>query len=107
MKNFIITLPEKKNDPKGILKNFLAKTIIKKYPWLSVSGIDEPFGLPGIQYAGPGDALTFGASKKHDVSWIANPYTWMVDDSKKFDLYNDFFTTMNLLEDFAKKIKRE
>lgn len=104
--NFIITLPNKSDDPKGILKNFLAKRIITKYPWLTVSGIDNPINYNGIQYAGPKDAFTFGASEEHDVSWISSMFANMVPAYKNFDLYSEFFSAISALDDWAKKEKK-
>lgn len=115
--SFVITLPKKSEDPKGMLKNFLAKEIISKYPWLNVQGIDKPkttrnmwgkrvnIDLPGIQYAGPSDAFTFGSSDHHDVSWIPAPYAKLVPKSKNFDLYSEFFDAMSALDEFAKNNK--
>jgi len=115
--SFVITLPKKSEDPKGMLKNFLAKKIITKYPWLNVQGIDEPKNtykmwgntvspnLAGIQYAGPSDAFTFGSSDHHDVSWIPAPYAKLVPKSKNFDLYSDFFNAIDALDEFAKSKK--
>lgn len=103
MENFIITLPNKNIDPKGALKNYLAEKIITKYPYLSVSGIDKPNNNPGIQFAGPGDAFTFGSSKSHDVSWIAKPFTYLVPKAKKYDLYDNFYEAMAAIDNYAKR----
>lgn len=103
MKNFIITLPNKDKDPKGSLKNFLAEQIITKYPYLSVAGIDKPNNNPGIQFAGPGDAFTFGASRTHDVSWIAKPFVRAVPKAKTYDLYDNFFEAMQAIDSYASR----
>lgn len=103
--NFIITLPNKTEDPKGILKNFLAKRIMNKYSHLTVAGIDNPINAYGIQYAGPKDAFTFGASDKHDVSWIAEAFADRVPTYKNFNLYSEFFSAMDALDKYAKSEK--
>lgn len=109
MNIFGIKLPSKKADAAGDLKNFLVKKIITKYPWLSIEGIDEPFGSPfaSINFAGPGDVITFGTSKTHDVSWISGDLIAPKYHTNIFDLGFEFDKAMSAFERFAKENKMQ
>lgn len=109
MNIFGIKLPSAKADASGDLKNFLVKKIIKKYPWLTVAGIDEPYGsiYESIDFAGPGDVITFGTSKTHDVSWVAKEVISPKYHTNIFDLGYEFDKAMTAFEKFAKENKEQ
>ena len=76
---FFVELPSYNRDNNGFYKRTLLNTIEKKYPWLTVAGLDSPFKTPkgnvinGVQNAGPGSLLTFGTGRQHDVNWVKRP----------------------------------
>lgn len=117
MKQFLIELPEKKYDKTGMLKNYLINEIAKKYPYLTMDGIDGPKNEhTSMQYAGPGDYIAFGISPKYNVSALrpsswTNPYadtpcyTCPFNSVYKYEKYNmlsQFDIAMKKLDEYAK-----
>lgn len=119
MKTFLIGLPEKKQDNKGFLKNYLINKIANKYPWLTMDGIDGPKNeKTSMQYAGPGDYIAFGLSPKYNVSAL-RPSSWFepckdcpcytcpfnsVYKYNKYNLLDDFDIAMKKLDEYANSI---
>lgn len=118
MKRFYIELPSKEQDNKGALKDMLVKNILTRFPFLSVDGVDTPLNKrSSVQYAGPGDFITFGDSPIADVAakrkrrsfWdiIRGEKAMIVNNTPKINLYDDFDEAIERLEQYAeeKKIK--
>ena len=97
---FSVKIPSKNSDPYGLYKRELVDNILD-HPWLSVAGLDEPEVRKGIQYAGPGDYITFGVSKNHDVSWSHTPYIGVPE----YRLNHDLRLVNEKLNSFANKRK--
>lgn len=71
---FGVVLPSRTTDPQGFYKDRLVKLLTSgKYPKLTIAGLDDPTVSRGIDYAGPGNLLTFGSARNHDVNWIERP----------------------------------
>lgn len=108
MKSYTFTLPKNKKSAKTY-KESLMDRVINAYPWMTVeSKIDYPFSDFGIEFAGPGDAITLGLSKTHDISWLPEacltcPFTCYGDDVINFDLETEFFKAISALDDYAKE----
>lgn len=108
MKTYTFTLPKKENSAK-IYKDALMERIITAYPWLTIdSSFDYPKSNFGIEYAGAGDTITLGLSKKHNVSWLPKTCSNCPLASKcyKIDNYNletEFFKALDALDAYAKK----
>lgn len=114
MKTYTFTLP--KNNSAKIYKEKLMDRIITAYPWMTVeSKIDYPYSDDGIEWAGPGDMITLGISKTHNVSWLPkeiytdntaeelakklfgfNPY-----NNINFDLETEFYNAIDALNTYA------
>lgn len=73
---FFVELPSYSNDNTGFYKRTLINKIQKDYPWLTLAGLDDPYytnkgnKINGVQDAGPGNIMTFGTAKYHDVNWV-------------------------------------
>lgn len=108
-KNFAVTLPSQSNDPKGFAKAALINRLQAKYPWLTIDGVNDPvkynvFGeeVPGVQYAGPKDIITFGVSEHHDVSWKPSFGRKLVAAPVPvYDIIEDWNTVVNKLDKYA------
>ena len=102
--SFIIELPSKKVDPIGRMKSALVNNMLTRASFLKYAGIDEPRVERGIQYAGPGDLITFGLSQQHHVSWAPaqakSSYSYR--NTPVINLYDDFFEAMSRFEAFVK-----
>jgi len=104
---FAAVLPENK-----YFKKALIETLMDKYPWVSVAGLDSPYSttsgrtIKGVQYAGAGDAITFGTAKSHDVNWT-NDLNWFNQGEYKpiYDLAKDYNKVMDNLAEFAEARK--
>ena len=110
---FATALPSKNVDPKGIFKQAMMSIIMKKYPELSIAGLDAPyktakagFPIPSVENAGPGAAITFGTSKHHDVNYFESANTAKALGIKTFDLAKDFGEVMTNIEVYAKAKRR-
>lgn len=110
--NFFVTLPSTSTDTRGFYKKGLLDLIDKKYPWLTVAGLDAPFytdkGNPisGVQYAGAGNVLTFGSAKYHDVNWIKRAdFAREKGYEPVLDLVKDWNTITRKLDVFAQNRK--
>lgn len=106
--NFAVQLPTKSADTNGFYKKGLMDKIINKYPWLKVAGIDEPTYtksgryIRGVDYAGPGNVITFGTAKSHDVNWVERPdYVREKGYTPVYDLVKDWNTVVSRLDAFA------
>ena len=77
--NFFVALPSYNVDNTGFYKQAVINRIRTNYPWLTVAGLSNPTVTPkgnhinGVQNAGPGNLLTFGTGKFHDVNWVRRP----------------------------------
>lgn len=105
MKKYTFTLP-KNNNTATEYKNKLMERVITAYPWLTIEGLDYPkaeFG--GVFNATAGDAIGFGISTKHNVSWVpAECLTYpfkRLDGAINFDLEKEFPLAMAALNKYA------
>ena len=97
---FVIELPALNVDPQGFYKKGLVETLTsKKYEKLTIAGIDLPTVIRGIQHAGPGNLITIGTAKNHDVEWIERPnYAREKGYNPVYDLVADWNTIMKKIE---------
>lgn len=105
MKNFIIGLPKKAQDPEGDLKSFLINRIANKYPYLTPDYENKPkWAYKDISYAGPEDGIGFGLSRYNDVTYCGKcPFNNSVfNNIPKVNIYDDFNEAMRMLDNFAK-----
>lgn len=107
-KNFAVLLPSREFDATGFYKKGLIDAVLNKYPWLKVAGVDEPSFtkqgkyIRGVDYAGPGNLITFGSAKYHDVNWIERPdFARSKGRGPIYDLAKQYDKVMEKLEDFA------
>ena len=71
---FAVVLPGRDQDPNGFYKSQLVNLLTSgKYPKLTIAGFDQPDVRRGIEYAGPGNLMTFGSATNHDVNWVERP----------------------------------
>ena len=96
MKTYTFTLP-KNNDSAKIYKEKLMDNIITAYPWMTVeSKIDYPYSDDGVELAGPGDMITIGVSKTHNVSWLPKEIYHNLDTDNLIKLFGiDPYTNIN------------
>lgn len=108
MKSYTFTLPKNKKSAKTY-KESLMDRVINAYPWMTVaSKIDYPYTVFGVENAGPGDMITLGLSKTHDVDWLPKecadcPFMCYGDDVVNFDLETEFFNAVDALNCYAKE----
>lgn len=108
-KSFAVKLG--KGNAGRIYKQALIDTINKKYPYLSMAGLDAPFytnsgrEIRSIEYAGSNNYLTFGTSKTHDVNWSNNSYSEYPGYVPAFDIIKDWSRIVNKLDAFAQAKK--
>ena len=113
MTKFAVSLPEVNTATGAFYKKSLIDTITTKYPHLSVAGLDDPFytrsgkkKIRGVEYAGPGNLLTFGTAKDHDINWVERAnYACSKGYQPIYDLVKDYNTILNKLDVFAKERK--
>ena len=99
---FAVELPTLANDPRGFYKKGLIELLTKKYTNLTVAGIDAPEVKHGVQYAGPGNLMTFGTATKHDVEWIRRPdYAREKGYKPVYDLIKDWSTVVSKIAAFS------
>lgn len=104
---FAVVLPSKTQDPNGFYKRGIVDILKNKYPHLTVAGLDNPDVKRGIQYAGPGNLLTFGTAKNHDVNWVERPdYAREKGYSPVYDLIKDWNTVTAKIDMFAREKRR-
>ncbi len=104
---FVVELPSKTVDPNGFYKKELVNQIMKKYTNLTVAGIDAPDVKRGIQHAGPGNLITFGTAKTHDVEWVERPnYAREKGYNPVFDLVKDWTKVLDRIDAFSKEKAR-
>lgn len=110
--NFAVILPSKSADTTGFYKKGLVDRVLNNYPWLKVAGVDSPYYtkngryIRGVDHAGPGNVLTFGTAKNHDVNWVERPdYVREKGYTPVYDLVKDWNTVINRLDAFAKSRK--
>jgi hypothetical protein len=118
MKTFYFELPSKADDNKGFLKNFLINRIAKKYPFLTIDGIDGPKTESSVQYAGPGDYIAFNNEDSvYHVSAVYPDSWFKVSEEvpcfklpfetrfvEKYNLLDEFDIAMKKLDAYAKSI---
>ena len=105
---FFVALPSYATDNTGFYKQAILDKVRKEYPWITVAGLSDPYRTPkgnyinGVQNAGPGNLLTFGTGKFHDVNWVRRPeyatergYEPIIDPVKNWN------TLVNKLHTFA------
>ena len=104
---FAVELPTLANDPRGFYKKGLVDIILNRYKNLTVAGIDNPDVKRGIEYAGPGNLITFGTAKNHDVNWVARPdYAREKGYKPVYDLIKDWNTIVSKISAFSAEKKR-
>ena len=104
---FAVELPTLANDPRGFYKKGLVDIILNRYKNLTVAGIDNPDVKRGIEYAGPGNLITFGTAKNHDVNWVARPdYAREKGYKPVYDLIKDWNTVTAKIDMFAREKRR-
>ena len=97
---FAIELPALNVDPQGFYKKGLVEILTSdKYKKLTIAGIDLPTVIRGIQHAGPGNLITIGTAKNHDVEWIERPnFAREKGYNPVYDLVADWKTVTNKLD---------
>lgn len=104
---FAVELPSLVNDPRGFYKKGLVDMITKRYPNLTVAGLDNPDVKRGIQYAGPGSLITFGTAKNHDINWVERPdYAREKGYKPVYDLIKDWSTIATKIAAFSSEKAR-
>lgn len=107
MKTYTFKLPNNKKSA-DTYKESLMNRVVNAYPWLTVeSAYDYPKCYHGIEYIEPGDYITLGMSKTHNIGWLPKecadcPFKCFNDGSINFDLEKEFFNAMNALDIYAK-----
>lgn len=86
----------------GKYKNYIIERLTKRFPWLTIDGIDEPKTYSGVQYAGPDSVLTFGTSKYHNVSWSDLSLDKIKDKGIAIYSLNTWGLFLDRLENYAK-----
>lgn len=105
---FIVQLPTAAQDTTGFYKREFLGAVQKKYPWLTIAGLDAPFTTPkgnvinGVQYAGAGNLITVGTARQHDVNWVKRAaFACEKGYNPVYDLVKDWNTVMGKLETYA------
>ena len=105
--SFVVTLPNKADDPNNFYKEGLVKEIMKireNYPGFTVAGIDRPDVRRGIEFASNNHAITIGTAKKHDVEWVERPnYMREKGYAPIFDIRKDWTKVVNRLKAYAEE----
>lgn len=108
MKNFTITLPNKKADPEGVYKDYLLKRLLLSYPELTIDGVDTDETPYSYQHIGPNNRIIFGANyfSSCDVSkYRSCKYCPFAEDIKNYDIATDFERAMKKLDEYYKEKK--
>ena len=106
MRQFTISLPNKKADNNGVYKNYLLKRLLLSYPELTIDGIDTEESARSYQYAGPNDYIVFGAALyvKADVNRYCNlRYCPFMNDVPNYDIATNFERAMKKLDEYYKE----